>query len=324
MQSLLTMTAIRPSPAGPESHTDATGSIGAPVPGMNQFPVIDAARPVLVRPGPMVQVGWNPDTAASIVIPSDVPPEVVARLLRLADGSRPLSQLLARARKAGVPQELLLTALEALADLGIAVSRSQRNSHQPPISMSVVGHGPLSDALGTALPRLGIRVRRYPEPDRAQHLIEEDATALVILADQPLFPPRLTDMLAIAGLPHLLVRTRDQQGMIGPLVLPGNTSCSRCADLFRTDKDPAWPYVAAQLASTTAAAGPATLHTTIGYALAQIDAVAHACREATDARAMRWPNLDVLGSTVEIDPRDGSTTLRQWPRHPLCRCWDAT
>ncbi|WP_278314110.1 cyclodehydratase [Lolliginicoccus levis] len=316
------MTAIRTSPGELSSRADADSSSEAPS-GTNQFPVIDPSRPVLVRPGPMVQVGWNPDTAASIAIPAAVPAEVVARLLRLADGSRPLSQLLGRARKAGVPQDILIDALEALTDLGIVVSHSQRSGLKPPISMCVLGHGPLSDALGRALPRLGIRVRHQTGLDPMHHSIGEDGTALVILADQPLFPPRLTDMLALSGLPHLLVRTRDQQGMIGPLVLPGATSCSRCADLFRTDKDPAWPYVAAQLASTTTTASPATIHTTVGYALAQIEAVARASREATEGQAMRWPDLDVLGSTVEIDPRDGSTTLRQWPRHPLCRCWDA-
>ena len=33
----------------------------------------------------------------------------------------------------------------------------------------------------------------------------------------------------------------------GPLVLPGRTSCLRCADLTRRDADPQWPMVLAQL-----------------------------------------------------------------------------
>ncbi|MBD8506667.1 cyclodehydratase [Hoyosella sp. G463] len=317
------MTAIHPLPSATTSRADSPLGTHAPSAGTQWYPAIDPSRPVLVRPGPMVQVGWNPDTAASIAIPASVPAEVVARLLRLADGSRSQDQLLARAHKAGVPGDLLLDALAALAELGIVVGHTQRPGDLPPIRIVVIGHGPLSAALGKALPRLGIRVRLHPGLDRVQHLIEEEDTALVILADQPLFPPHLTDMLALAGRPHLLVRTRAQQALIGPLVLPGISSCSRCADLFRTDKDPAWPYVAAQLASTTATASQATIHTTVGYTLAQIEAMVRAWRDATDGQATSWPELDVLGSTVEIDPRDGTITLRQWPRHPLCRCWDA-
>ena len=37
------------------------------------------------------------------------------------------------------------------------------------------------------------------------------------------------------------------QGLVGPLVVPGVTSCLTCADLHRADRDSAWPAVAMQL-----------------------------------------------------------------------------
>ena len=47
--------------------------------------------------------------------------------------------------------------------------------------------------------------------------------------------------LHAAGVPHLPVRVRDGTGLVGPLVIPGVTSCLGCADLHRSDRDAAWP-----------------------------------------------------------------------------------
>ena len=43
-------------------------------------------------------------------------------------------------------------------------------------------------------------------------------------------------------------------GVVGPLVLPGRSSCQRCHDLHRADRDPAWPSIAAQLTGDSAPA----------------------------------------------------------------------
>ena len=42
-------------------------------------------------------------------------------------------------------------------------------------------------------------------------------------------------------------------GVVGPLVIPGLTSCLRCADLHRRDRDPAWHALAVQLTVARAA-----------------------------------------------------------------------
>ena len=46
---------------------------------------------------------------------------------------------------------------------------------------------------------------------------------------------------------HLFAVVRPSVGVVGPLVLPGRSSCARCHDLHRRDRDAAWPTVAAQL-----------------------------------------------------------------------------
>jgi nicotinamidase-related amidase len=52
---------------------------------------------------------------------------------------------------------------------------------------------------------------------------------------------------------------RDGTGLVGPLVIPGVTSCLRCADLHRSDRDAAWPALAAQLRDAVGSADRATM-----------------------------------------------------------------
>jgi hypothetical protein len=49
-------------------------------------------------------------------------------------------------------------------------------------------------------------------------------------------------------IPHLAVAAGEAIGVVGPLVLPARSACLRCLDLTRTDRDPAWPLILAQLA----------------------------------------------------------------------------
>ena len=78
--------------------------------------------------------------------------------------------------------------------------------------------------------------------------------------------------------PHLPVRVRDGIGLVGPLVIPGVTSCLGCADLHRSDRDAAWPAIAAQLRDTVGVADRATLLATAALALSQVNRVIAAVR----------------------------------------------
>lgn len=55
-----------------------------------------------------------------------------------------------------------------------------------------------------------------------------------------------------AGRPHLFVLVREQDGTVGPLVVPGETACAECVDRHRATVDPEWLEVSAQLAAKAA------------------------------------------------------------------------
>ena len=48
---------------------------------------------------------------------------------------------------------------------------------------------------------------------------------LVVLSDSLVADPRMVRDLNNRGVPHLPVRVRDGTGLVGPLVIPGVTSC---------------------------------------------------------------------------------------------------
>ncbi len=119
-----------------------------------------------------------------------------------------------------------------------------------------------------------------------------ETTDLVVLSDFLVADPRVVRELHAARVPHLPVRVRDGAGLVGPLVIPGVTSCLECADLHRSDRDAAWPAVAAQLRDTVGSADRATVLATAALALNQVDRVIRAvrgggcgpsCRSAADA-----------------------------------------
>jgi bacteriocin biosynthesis cyclodehydratase domain-containing protein len=141
----------------------------------------------------------------------------------------------------------------------------------------------------------------------------------VVLSDYLVTDPRLVRDLHDARVPHLPVRVRDGTGLVGPLVIPGMTSCLRCADLHRSDRDAAWPALAAQLRDAVGSADRATMLATAALALSQVDRVIKAIRDAGDPRSAGDPPA-TLDTTLEVDVSTGSTVSRRWSRHPRCQC----
>ncbi|MGW2782155.1 TOMM precursor leader peptide-binding protein [Streptomyces populi] len=58
--------------------------------------------------------------------------------------------------------------------------------------------------------------------------------------------PASAEGLIASGTPHLYAGVVEATGVVGPLVLPGDTGCAGCLDQRRTDRDPAWPRLVAQ------------------------------------------------------------------------------
>ncbi|MGW2742575.1 TOMM precursor leader peptide-binding protein [Streptomyces sp. NPDC001450] len=146
---------------------------------------------------------------------------------------------------------------------------------------------------------------------------EDPGLSLVILAPRDDVAvhtpdPFAAEPLMASGTPHLYAGVVEGTGVVGPLVLPGETSCAGCLHQDRTDRDPAWPRLVAQwrsgkarrvgacdLALATTVAGLAAAH-----ALAFLDGAqpsSAGSRWETSLPALNWRSRPV------------------WP-HPACGC----
>ena len=163
----------------------------------------------------------------------------------------------------------------ALVDAGVVTAMTAARRRTRSASIRIHGRGPLSDLLASALRCSGARIKHSSQRHAG---VTAETTDLVVLSDSLVADPRMVRELHAARIPHLPVRVRDGTGLVGPLVLPGVTSCLRCADLHRSDRDAAWPAVAAQLRDTVGSADRATVLATAALALNQVDRVIAAVR----------------------------------------------
>ncbi|BBX17867.1 cyclodehydratase [Mycolicibacterium duvalii] len=271
---------------------------------------LDPATPVLSRPDGCVQVGWDPRRAVVVRPPDGLSPTVLAELLRTLQHAATVADLQARAAAHGVAADTVSGLLTDLLSTGVATPAASPRARST--SIRVHGDGPLSDLLSTALSCNNIRLSRSSRTHALSTAID-----LAVLTDYLVADPRVVRDLHDCGVPHLPVRVRDGTGLIGPLVIPGVTSCLRCADMHRSDRDSAWPAVASQLCRTVGTADRATVLATAGLALGEIDRVVRALAYDGTGPA---PLPSTLDTTVEFDVRTGAVTTRKWSRHPECSC----
>jgi bacteriocin biosynthesis cyclodehydratase domain-containing protein len=112
------------------------------------------------------------------------------------------------------------------------------------------------------------------------------------------------------ALPHLLIEERDDTVLIGPLVPPHGSPCLRCLDLHRRDRDPAWPTLIAQLATTGDGGSTVATTTTIiavGVAAAQV------------LGYIDGDEVPTIGASIEVGP-PSTLRRRSWSAHPRCEC----
>lgn len=152
--------------------------------------------------------------------------------------------------------------------------------------------------------------RVAPEADSMPAPISEPIDLVVLADDEPIDTER-RDALHARGCVHLLVRLAGDHGIVGPLVIPGLTSCLRCADLHRLDRDPAWTALAAQLCVPHRASGNSEV------AMATVIA-GMAAQQALDFLDGGYP--DSVEGTLEMYRPDYRVRRRSWPAHPACEC----
>lgn len=266
---------------------------------------LNPAMPVLSRPDGAVQVGWDPRRAVLVRPPAGLTAAALAELLKTMQSGATLAELNARF---GVDTGELVA---SLVDAGVVTSVARRRTRSA--SIRIHGRGPLSDLLANALRCSGARVTHSNLAKSAP----PDTTDLVVLSDFLVADPRVVRELHAARVAHLPVRVRDGAGLVGPMVIPGVTSCLDCADLHRSDRDAAWPAVAAQLRRAVGSADRATVLATAALALTQVDRVIHAVRDGLGVGESAEPP-PTLDTTLEFDVNAGAIVARRWSRHPRC------
>ncbi|MBH0775672.1 hypothetical protein [Nocardia bovistercoris] len=269
-------------------------------------PMLNPRVTVLVRPSGVVQLGWDPERAL-LLDPPGLDTATVLAFVRSLDGLHTRPQVLWQAGAAGIGADQALSLLTEIDEAGLLV-HPQRGGQVRTVRLH--GLGPLTDAMAVGLRRLGIRPARSRgyAPDLVNARWRAD---LVVLSDDMVVDPQLANELVIHRIPHLLVRLRDGKGIVGPLVLPGETSCLRCADLTRSDFDADWPHLAAQLLGRVGHATPAAVAATAALALNEVEAVI-ACS------ALRTPAT--LDTTLELDLDSHLIEQRLWAPHEACGC----
>ena len=251
---------------------------------------IDPAAALVWRSPVTLQIGVDPPLA---VLP-DLPPTAERLLTALVAGTD-LESLGRLAEARGfTPDELerLLKSLEpALA----------RPASPTPSAVLVEAPPDLVPLLGVAD---GLTARAPGDP------LPAERPALVVLAGHHVLAPWLAARWLTVDVPHLPVVFGERAAVLGPLVVPGESPCLRCAEEHRIDEDPAWPVVAAQLLATGPA--PATRAPALRLELA--------ARLANAVRAVRqggWTGLS--GRAVRI-AADGSVSRLARPWHARCSC----
>ncbi|MEW2249799.1 TOMM precursor leader peptide-binding protein [Streptomyces sp. NPDC006975] len=180
------------------------------------------------------------------------------------------------------------------------------------------------EAVGERRDEAARRAARRAAPDRPPRRspgrLREDGEpglSLVIIAPRDDVAvhapaPASADALVASGTPHLYAGVVEATGVVGPLVLPGESACAGCLDLFRTDRDPAWPRMIAQWRSGRRRPAPPcdlALATTVA-GLTAAHALAFLDRRSTAAADTRW-QVSLPGLQWHARP--------VWP-HPECTC----
>lgn len=286
-----------------------------------------------------IQIGLTPDTG--IVLAGLEPGE--SDLLALLDGTRAPAELAAWAGAHGLRAERVDALIGLLDEAGVLtgwpadrvhlqrLGRQERLRRWPDAlawsvvypdagdgyallaerarhHVLVIGDSRLATAASGALVRAGLKVRRSDVLPPSG--LEPEPAGLVVLVGEDAVSAQTAAELLGAGVPHLAAVAGADRATVGPLVRPGRSACLRCLELHRTDRDPLWPTVAAQLSLPTPSRGESSL--------LELTASLIALQVGCWVDQRRPPAS--VGATLTATLPDGLVTRRSWSRHPGCGC----
>ena len=198
-----------------------------------------------------------------------------------------------------------------------------------PVTATDIGPGSfnLSD-IGLAR---SVAVRRHMlriDPSCRAHIVHDGGAGgpsvqcldLAVVVGHDAVPAQTAARFMVAERPHLLVLVREQDGTVGPLVLPGVTACAECVERHRSVHDPSWLDVCSQLASHPA---PSTDRRPRGELL---EHAALATTLAGTAAAQVLLFLDAVNqpsswsSVMTFHADNGRWSQQHFGSHPDCGC----
>ncbi|MDX8052741.1 TOMM precursor leader peptide-binding protein [Lentzea sp. BCCO 10_0798] len=259
---------------------------------MDTRPRVRAGLAVVRRAPGVVQVGIDPKHA---VVIDSLPEALVDELIAL-DGRHTVAELGERLKSRGEDPTQLGEVLSSLEEAGLLDDGPLARGG----TAAVHGSGHLALSITSLLVESSVQLAHNAD--------------LTVLAATLVPDPNLVGTLMAFRTPHLAVRVREGVGIVGPLVLPGRSSCLNCADLHRTDQDPAWPVIAAQLVGRPASTDVLFASGTAALAVAQV------LGSLSYVRGHDQVPPPVVNATLELDLLSGVAERRSWYPHPDCQC----
>jgi bacteriocin biosynthesis cyclodehydratase domain-containing protein len=170
--------------------------------------------------------------------------------------------------------------------------------------VTIVGSGQTPALIADFLRDAGVVARRVA-PD--------DATAepcdLAVAVGHFVLAPRLHGAWLRLDVVHLPVIIADDSASVGPMVEPGLGPCLYCLQRYRTDADPAWPAIAAQLWGRVSAAETRRVAAEVAAIASRV--VVERLQRARASSAHR---------SLHLDFATGKVSDLEWLPHPACGC----
>lgn len=280
-----------------------------------QRPALNPALHRLWRDTHTLQIGLDPNH--SLVLTNL--PAGAGRLLAHLDGTLDRTAIRLTARDLGIATEAADDLVGALEDGAVLQEHScdgtaDQRARRAAADVLIVGDSAVAQCAANLLSAAAVGVVRRASGSSDVTWGSSPGPDLVVLAPATGTALDLRDDLMRESIPHLPANVRELTGVVGPLVVPGHTSCLRCQDLHRTDRDSAWPLLAAQLATPTRQcreAGDGVLATLVASCAAlQVLAFIDGCD----------PVPATVDGTLEVTLPDWRIRRRSWPLHPGCGC----
>lgn len=203
---------------------------------------------------------------------------------------------------------------------GTSLARDTINRRQR-AEVAIQGSGPVAEAAALVLTCSGVGnivQDRATHSGSKRHRRATHQRACHVLCDTA-HPDAAADPDAMAlDIPHVAVAVTGARAVIGPLVIPGRTSCLRCRDLHLADADETWARAAVQWAARRPGPPAAGLaHLSGAWAALHALAVIDAGPALVQAPA--------LNAALVIELPAAGVQLQSRPPHPLCGClWPET